>query len=151
MRWTVGFVVLLVLSLVVLAWPARFEGPILFILTTDHGLTLSDVIGFVPLSIGWITWLTGIWRRRAKVAAAVARSPGLAVIGAFVAGMGAGLLLATARISFWWLAIGLSLLTAAAVSLAPILSRRGGPSTPERDLRQPPGPALERPGPPPVD
>ena len=145
MRWTVGFVVLVVLSLTVLAVPARYEGPILWITTKEHGVTQSDVIGFTPLAIGWLVWLTGIWRRRDRVAAAIARSPGLATIGAFVAGLGAGLLLATARISFWWLAIGLAMLTAAAVSMAPILSRRGGPAAPTRDLR---AGTAGRPGPP---
>jgi hypothetical protein len=29
MRWTLGFVLLVVLSVIVLAMPARFEGPIL--------------------------------------------------------------------------------------------------------------------------
>jgi hypothetical protein len=148
MRWTIGFVVLLVLSLAVIAVPARFEGPVLFIVTPHHGLTLSDVIGFTPLSVGWVVWLSGIWRRRERVAAAIGRSPGLAVIGAFAAGAGAGLVLATARISFWWLAIGLALLTAAAVSMAPILNRLGSP--PERASGHVPGPTLDGQGPPPA-
>ena len=51
MRWTLGFVLLLVLSVIVLAMPARLEGPILVTITQSHGVTLSDAVGFVPLSV----------------------------------------------------------------------------------------------------
>jgi len=44
MRWTLGFVLLLVLSLIVLAMPARFEGPILVSITSNHGVTLSTAV-----------------------------------------------------------------------------------------------------------
>jgi hypothetical protein len=130
MRWTASFVVLLLASAVVLAWPEALEGRILFQFSAEHGLTMSDVVGGVPVSIGWGVWLAGMWRRRARVQESIAAAPGLATIGAFVAGLGAGLLLATTRISFWWLAIGVALLTAAAISLAPVLSRRVPPRRP---------------------
>jgi hypothetical protein len=67
MRWTLGFVLLLVLSLIVLAMPARFQGPIVVTITREHGVTLSDMVGFVPLSVGWLAWLVGIWRRRCNL------------------------------------------------------------------------------------
>jgi hypothetical protein len=127
MRWTLGFVVLLVLSVIVLAMPARFEGPILVTVTQRHGLTLSDVVGFVPLSVGWSAWAAGIWRRRRRVEAAISASPRAAAVSAFVGGLGVGLVIASARASSWWLVLGAALLTAVALGAVPIVSRRAGP------------------------
>jgi len=124
MRWTLGFVLLLVLSLIVLAMPARFEGPILVTITSNHGVTVSDVVGFVPLSIGWSAWLAGIWRRRGRLEAAISASPKAATVSAFVGGVGVGLLIASARTSSWWLVLGAALLTSVAFGAVPIVSRR---------------------------
>jgi hypothetical protein len=124
MRWTLGFVLLLVLSLIVLAMPARFEGPILVTITSDHGVTLSDVVGFVPLSVGWLAWLLGIWRRRGRLEAAISASPRAATVSAFVGGVGVGLVIASARTSSWWLVLGAALLISVALGAVPIVSRR---------------------------
>jgi len=132
MRWTLGFVLLLVLSLIVLAMPARFEGPILVTITSQHGVTLSDVVGFVPLSVGWLAWLVGIWRRRRLVEAAIGASPRAAIISAFVGGIGVGLVIASVRTSSWWLVVGAALLSAVALGAVPILSRRHQPAGEER-------------------
>ena len=134
MRWTLGFVLLLVLSVTVLAMPARFEGPILVTITQRHGLTLSDVVGFVPLSVGWSVWVVGVWRRRRRVEAAISVSPRAAAVSAFVGGVGVGLVIATARTSSWWLVLGAALLTAVALGAVPIVSRRDQPAS-----EQPPG------------
>jgi hypothetical protein len=128
MRWTLGFVLLLLLSLIVLAMPVRFEGPILVIITRSHGVTLSDVVGFVLLSVGWLAWAVGIWRRRRLVEAAVSASPGAAAVSAFVGGLGVGLLIASARTSSWWLVLGAILLISAALGAVPIVSRRDEPA-----------------------
>jgi len=132
MRWTLGFVLLLVLSLIVLAMPARFEGPILVTITSQHGVTLSDVVGFVPLSVGWLAWLVGIWWRRRLVEAAIGASPRAAIISAFVGGIGVGLVIASVRTSSWWLVVGAALLSAVALGAVPILSRRHQPAGEER-------------------
>jgi hypothetical protein len=124
MRWTLGFVLLLVLSLIVLAMPARFEGPILVTITSDHGVTLSDVVGFVPLSVGWLAWLVGIWRRRGRLEAAISASPRVAAVSAFVGGVGVGLVIASARTSSWWLVLGAALLISVGLGAVPIVSRR---------------------------
>jgi hypothetical protein len=124
MRWTLGFVLLLVLSLIVLATPARFEGPVLAIITRQHGVTLSDVVGFVPLSVGWLTWVIGIWRRRWRVEAAISASPRAATVSAFVGGLGVGLVIASVRTSSWWLVLGVALLISVALGAVPIVSRR---------------------------
>jgi hypothetical protein len=129
MRWTLGFVLLLVLSVAVLAMPARFEGPILVTITQRHGLTLSDVVGFVPLSVGWSVWVVGVWRRRRRVEAAISASPRAATVSAFVGGVGVGLVIATARTSSWWLVLGAALLTSVALGAVPIVSRRDQPAS----------------------
>ena len=127
MRWTLGFVLLLVLSVIVLAMPARFEGPILVTVTQRHGVTLSDVVGFVPLSVGWLAWVVAIWRRRWRVEAVIIASPRAATVSAFVGGLGVGLVVASARTSSWWLVLGAGLLISVAFGVVPIVSRRIGP------------------------
>jgi len=124
MRWTLGFVLLLVLSVIVLTMPVRFEGPILVTITQRHGVALSDVVGFVPLSVGWLAWVVGIWRRRWRVEAAISASPRAATVSAFVGGLGVGLVIATARTSSWWLVLGAAPLTSVALGAVPIVSRR---------------------------
>lgn len=131
MRWTLGFVLLLVLSVIVLAMPARFEGAILVTITRGHGVTLSDVVGFVPLSVGWLAWVVGIWRRRWRVEAAISASPRAATVGAFVGGLGVGLVIASARTSSWWLGLGAALLISVAIGAVPIVSRRDQPADEE--------------------
>jgi hypothetical protein len=122
MRWTLGFAALIVLSMVVLATPGRFEGPILVIFTPNHGLTLSDVVGFALLAVGWTVWGTGVWRRRQRVETAISASPRAATICAFLGGLGAGLVIASTRTSFLWLALGAGLLVALAITAAPIVA-----------------------------
>jgi hypothetical protein len=131
MRWTLGFVLLLVLSVIVLAMPARFEGPILVTITQRHGVTMSDVVGAVPLSVGWLAWVVGIWRRRRQVEAAISASPRAATISAFVGGLGVGLVVASARASSWWLVLGTVLLTSVALGAVPIVARRDQPASDE--------------------
>jgi hypothetical protein len=129
MRWTLGFVLLLVLSLIVLAMPARLEGPILVTITREHGLTLSDVVGFVPLSAGWLAWLVGIWRRRWQLEATISTSPRAATVSAFVGGVGVGLVIASARTSSWWLVLGAALLISVALGAVPIVSPLDRPAS----------------------
>jgi hypothetical protein len=124
MRWTLGFVGLLVLSLAVLATPGRFEGPILLIITPNHGITLSDVIGLSVLSVGWLAWGLGIWRRRRRVDMAISAAPRAAALCSFLGGLGVGLVIASTRTSFLWLALGAGLLTALAITAAPIVSQQ---------------------------
>jgi len=131
MRWTFGFVLLLALSLVVLAMPARFEGPVLVTITREHGVTVSDVVGFVPLSVGWLAWLVGIWRRRWRLEATIKASPRAATVSAFVGGFGVGLVTASARTSSWWLVLGAALLILVALGAVLIVSRRDQPASEE--------------------
>jgi hypothetical protein len=113
-RWILGFAVLLLGSLAVLATPSRLEGPILLLVTTTHGLTLTDVLGGLVLVPGWLLLGASAWRRRKRLDEAVGLTPREAVIGTFLGGLGVGLLVAGVRPSFEWLALGTAVLVVAA-------------------------------------
>ena len=127
MRWVLGFVVLLVLSLFVLATPRGLEGRILLLITPSHGLTVSDVLGLSVLVPGWALWLTGVWRRRGRAEAVIRVSPAPAVVGAFLGGLGAGLVIASTRVSWLWLPLGTILFAAAGAGAGPLIARGDQP------------------------
>ncbi len=106
MRWILGFVLLFLGSLAVLATPVQLEGPILLLLTPTHGLTLTDVVGGLILIPGWLLWAATLWRRREEFDAAIGGSPRPSVVAGFLAGLASGLLIAGVRPSFQWLAVG---------------------------------------------
>ena len=126
MRWILGFVLLFLGSLAVLATPVQLEGPILLLLTSSHGLTLTDVLGGMVLIPGWLLWGGTLWRRRDQLDAAIGGSPRQSVLAGFLGGLGCGLLIAGIRPSFQWLAIGVVVLGAAAALVT--LVRRPEPS-----------------------
>jgi hypothetical protein len=132
MRWILGFAVLLVLSLAVLATPTQFEGPILLLITPNHGLTLTDVLGMAVIVPGWAAWLTGVWHRRRRMEAVISAAPALAVVGAFLGGLGAGLVIATTRISWLWLPLGTILFATVGIGAAPLIARGDQPSGQDR-------------------
>jgi hypothetical protein len=123
MRWLLGFLVLLVLSLGVLATPGQYEGPILVLGTPTHGITFTDVVGLAVLAPGWLGWAAGVWRRRGTVEAAISAAPRAGVISAFVGGLGAGLVIAGVRPSLLWLGLGTVVLAVVACAV-PIAFRR---------------------------
>jgi len=96
-----------------------------------HALSLVDGVGVLPL-VGGSVWLhAGLWRRRARVWRWAAARPGAASGMAFAAGLGLGLLLASAFSAFfWWWAVGgflFAAANAAAVAIARGRDRaRGG-------------------------
>jgi hypothetical protein len=59
--------------------------------------------------------------------AALGRRPWLARAGAFVAGLGLGLLVASVFAFFWWWAIGAALLSATLLAAALVAARSEGP------------------------
>ncbi len=84
-----------------------------------HGLTLLDAAGVCVLIAGWLPAAAALWQRRDELAANVdhsARSAGL-----FLAGLGSGLVIASAFADFagWW-AVGALLL--ASTQLAALLA-----------------------------
>ena len=100
--WPIGAVGLVVIAIALLAAPARVEGPVLIPISPGHALAVLDSIALVPLLTGlaWLYW--GIWARRYGLYDAMRESPGKGTLGVFVAGLGVGLLLASAFSTFWW-------------------------------------------------
>ena len=60
----------------------------------------------------------GLWQRRQRLDVALTRRPWWARVGAFVAGLGLGVLVASVFTFFWWWAIGAALLTATLLAAA---------------------------------
>ena len=126
MRWLQGCAILFVLAFVLFAVPARLEGPVLVPISPGHGLALIDVVALVPLLGGLALLGGGLWQRRGRLDASLARRPWAARTGAFVAGLGLGLLIASVFVFFWWWAIGAGLLTAILLTAAVLASGSGG-------------------------
>jgi hypothetical protein len=118
MRWLLGCAILLASALALFAVPARLEGPVLVPISPGHGLALLDMLALVPLMSGTALLVAGLWRRRQRLSAFLAQSPGLAGAGSSIAGLVLGLLLASVFPFFWWWAIGAGLLTATLVAAA---------------------------------
>jgi hypothetical protein len=128
MRWLrrCGILLALALALVLFAVPARFEGPVLVPISPGHGLALVDVVALVPLLGGVALLFGGLWQRRRRLDAALARRPWLAGAGAFGTGLGLGLLVASVFGLFWWWAFGAGLLTATLLAAAVVAASEGG-------------------------
>lgn len=105
--WPLGCLALMAVGLAVLAVPTRLEGPSLLVISAGHALSLVDVVGILPLLAG-ASWLhSGLWSRRAVLKAWLRERPAVAGGYLFAAGLGLGLLLASAFSDFfWWWAIG---------------------------------------------
>ncbi|GAA1736072.1 hypothetical protein [Luedemannella helvata] len=112
---------LLLVGLVLLAVPARAEGPVLVPISEGHGLSVLDSFGAALLAVA-VTWL--------EVLVAV-RLPRLglsprALFGlGLLAGLGIGLVVASSFSGFfWWWAVGAACAGAAALVLVPLTARR---------------------------
>ena len=127
MKWLLGCGILFALALTLFVVPATLEGPVLVPISQGHGLSLVDVVALVPLLAGTALLAGGLWRRRQALDAALGRRPWLARSGAFVAGLGLGLLVASVYAFFWWWAIGATLLSAALLAAAVVAARSEGP------------------------
>ena len=126
MKWLLGCGILFALALTLFVVPATLEGPVLVPISQGHGLSLVDVVALVPLLAGTALLAGGLWRRRQALDAALGRRPWLATAGAFVAGLGLGLLVASVYAFFWW-AIGATLLSATLLAAAVVAARSEGP------------------------
>jgi hypothetical protein len=105
-----------------------------------HALSLVDGLGVVPLVAG-SAWLhAGLWRRRARLARWAGDRPGAGAAASFAAGLGLGLLAASAFSSFfWWWAVGAVVFAganAAAVAVAARDELRSVNGTCERTSRR---------------
>jgi hypothetical protein len=126
MKWLLGCGILFALALTLFVVPATLEGPVLVPISQGHGLSLVDVVALVPLLAGTALLAGGLWRRRQALDAALGGRPWLARAGAFVAGLGLGLLVASVY-AFWWWAIGAALLSATLLAAAVVAARSEGP------------------------
>lgn len=93
---------MVVLAIALLSAPARVEGPVLVPISPGHALAVLDSVALIPLLAGlaWLYW--GVWVRRYRIYDSLRVSPGKGSVSVFVAGLGIGLLLASAFSTFWW-------------------------------------------------
>jgi hypothetical protein len=117
MKWLLGCGTLFGLALILFVVPARLERPVLVPISPGRGLSLVEV-ALVPSLAGTGLLAGGLWQRRQRLDAALTRRPWSARVGAFVAGLGLGLLVASVFAFFWWWAIGAALLTATLLAAA---------------------------------
>jgi hypothetical protein len=123
--WPLGGVGLVAIAVALLAAPAQLEGPVLVPISPGHALSVLDSVALIPLLTGlaWLYW--GVWARRSRLYDAMRASPGKGGLAVFAAGLGVGLLLASAFSTFWWWwAIGATLFLAM-TTFAVIAATRG--------------------------
>ncbi len=122
--WPIGGVGLVAIAVALLAAPAQLEGPVLVPISPGHALSVLDSVALIPLLAGlaWLYW--GVWLRRSRLYNATRTSPGKGGLAVFAAGLGIGLLLASAFSTFWWWAIGATLFLAMTVA-ALVAATRG--------------------------
>ncbi|MEU8116107.1 hypothetical protein [Micromonospora sp. NPDC048947] len=112
---------LIVVGVLVLFVPAGDEGRVLVPISEGHGLSAVDGIGAALLTAGG-TWLEVLVIRRLPHLALPPRT--LFALG-LLAGLGVGLLVASAFSGFfWWWAVGAAMLGIAVLVLVPLTARR---------------------------
>jgi hypothetical protein len=131
MKWLLGCGTLFVLALILFVVPARLEGPVVVPISPGRGLSLVEV-ALMPSLAGTGLLAGGLWQRRQRLDAALTRRPWSARVGAFVAGLGLGLLVASVFAFFWWWAIGAALLTATLLAAALVAAGSEGAPTRSR-------------------
>lgn len=125
MRWPRNCLLLIVVGVALLALPQRLEGPPLVPVGVGHALSAVDLVGVLPLVAGSFWLHAGIWARRARIQEWISRAPSQAVVVFGAAGLGLGLLMASAlSFFFWWWAVGAAIF---ALMHVPVLraARRG--------------------------
>jgi hypothetical protein len=97
-----GGLSLVALAVMLLAMPASLEGPELVPISPGHALSVLDSIALAPLLLGTALLYGGLWRRRGRLWEFVRLRPVVGGAKLFFAGLGLGLLLASAFSSFFW-------------------------------------------------
>jgi hypothetical protein len=116
---------LVVLAILLLAMPARIEGPVLVPIGPGHALSVLHSIALVPLLVGAALLYGGVWRRRERLREFVRLRPLIGGGLAFFARLGLGLLLASAFSAFfWWWAVGAVLFAVTSLAAA-IIAKQG--------------------------
>ena len=115
--WPLGGVGLVAIAIALLAAPGQLEGPVLVPISPGHALSVLDSVALIPLVAGLARLYSGVWLRRYRIYDAMRTSPGKGGLAVFAAGLGVGLLLASAFSTFWWWwAIGAMLFLATTIS-----------------------------------
>ena len=121
--WPAAPLVAVGLGVAVLALPSGVEGPPVVAISPGHALSAVDALGVLPLTAGAVWLQAGLWRRRAVLARWAGARPGAAAAW-FGAGLGLGLLLASAFSRFfWWWAVGAAVLAGAGGALLVVVAR----------------------------
>ena len=108
--------------------PDELEGPLLLRVGRSYMLSVLDSWALLPMMTGsvWLCW--GLFKNRSGIIETIRLHPTQSAAGIFIAGLGLGLLLATAFMTFfWWWAIGAVLFWAmilVAVAVAKQKSKR---------------------------
>ena len=102
LKWPVGSLSLVGLAILIFAAPMRFEGPVLVPISPGHALSVLDSIALIPLLTGMFWLYGGLLQRRKQLYESNRFSPGVVILTVFLAGLGLGLLLASAFSTFWW-------------------------------------------------
>ena len=102
LSWPVGSLSLVGLAILLFAAPMRFEGSVLVPISPGHALSVLDSIALIPLLTGMFWLYGGLLQRRERVYESMRVSPGVAILVVFLAGLGLGLLFASAFSAFWW-------------------------------------------------
>jgi hypothetical protein len=106
-KWPRGPVYLLVILILLVLVPDRWEGPVVYRISSDHSISILDSIAMVPMFFLLIWIQKGIWKRRIYLFNRVTLYPGAAVLMVFSMGLGLGMLLSSAFFTFrYWWAIG---------------------------------------------
>ncbi len=101
---------IIVLAIVLFAAPAQYEGPVLLPISSGYALSVLDSLALIPLLIGSVWLVGGLWQRRKRLFDTIRLSPSMSSVFVFIAGLGLGLLFASAFSSFfWWWAFGATL------------------------------------------
>ncbi len=103
--------ILTAVGVAIFAVPGRFEGPVLLPISPGHAISALDTLGVACVTLGSLLYATTLWRRRTELDRWLRSRPAHSGTLIFGAGLGMGLLVASAFSAFWWWwAIGAALL-----------------------------------------
>jgi hypothetical protein len=112
-RWPRGPVYFLVITILMVMVPDKWEGPVLYTIDSGHVLSLVDALAMIPLLVSVIWIQRGLWNRRIYLFNKVTLYPGSAVLMIFFMASGLGLFFASAFSGFhyWWAVGGIIFIT----------------------------------------
>jgi hypothetical protein len=118
LRWPRGPVYFLLLTILIVIVPDKWEGPVLYRIDSSHVLSLLDAIAMIPLLISVVWIQKGIWKRRIYLFNKMTMYPGSAALMIFLMALGLGMFFASAFSGFhYWWAVGGSIFLIALVNV----------------------------------